>query len=859
MVAPRLRLAAACMIAGLALSSSNSPAAELVELSAENWAKYAPQGKEVDAIYGDYVLRNDKIVAVIARPVATRDANLTVRNVGGCLLDLTEVGQQNDQLSAFYPTAARSSFTSEKSIRVAASGGQPESPNGNAIQGKSVTWQCSSAKGAPAVLLRYSLSDGDPYVTVETTYTNQTDKPISFELVDAVRADRTFTMGADRATNLFWAADEWFQQAYGVVAEGHTLRRARTRGVLLTYEHEGAAKVTLAPGKSHTLVRKVFPARHTPGVKAIALALAGKSDLRAVELKVTDPAGPVEDARVTIRNGQAVFGVARTPRDGVLSLRLPPGKYPLSVTAVGRPETKQTLVVDAADGELAATVKLEACGYVAAKITDEQGRPIPCKVEFRGKDGATSPYWGPDSKAWGVHNVQYTHHGDFKAELGPGRYDVIISHGNEYDAVFTEIDVTRGETTPLAARLRRSVDTTGWISSDFHSHSSPSGDNTSMQLGRVLNLLAEHIEFAPCTEHNRISSYTPHLKKLGVEPLMATCTGIELTGSPLPINHQNAFPLVHKHHTQDGGGPHTHGDPLVQIERLALWDNNASKVVQGNHPNLVQMLGDRNLDGKPDGGFAKMFGFMDCIEIHPPQAILSPPKPGAKGAAARNRMFNWMQMLNLGYRLPGVVNTDAHYNHHGSGWLRNYIESPTDDPAKVKIEDIIHAVEHGHMVMTNGPFMEVKLRAKKSDQPAGGSAAAAGPGDDLSAPGGEATLHVRVQCPNWHDINRVQVFVNGKPEKTLNFTRRTHARMFADETVKFDQQVPLKLAADAHVIVAAAGEGLQLGPVMGPSRGKAMPIAVSNPIFVDVDGEGFKPNGDLLGVPLPLEMKPHKH
>jgi hypothetical protein len=31
-----------------------------------------------------------------------------------------------------------------------------------------------------------------------------------------------------------------------------------------------------------------------------------------------------------------------------------------------------------------------------------------------------------------------------------------------------------------------------------------------------------------------------------------------------------------------------------------------------------------------------------------------------------------------------------------------------------------------------------------------------------------------------------------------------------------------------------------------------MPIAVSNPIYVDVDGGGFKPNADTLGSPLPV-------
>jgi hypothetical protein len=33
-----------------------------------------------------------------------------------------------------------------------------------------------------------------------------------------------------------------------------------------------------------------------------------------------------------------------------------------------------------------------------------------------------------------------------------------------------------------------------------------------------------------------------------------------------------------------------------------------------------------------------------------------------------------------------------------------------------------------------------------------------------------------------------------------------------------------------------------------------VPMAVSNPIYVDVDGGGFKPNGDTLGAPLPTAL-----
>ena len=65
---------------------------------------------------------------------------------------------------------------------------------------------------------------------------------------------------------------------------------------------------------------------------------------------------------------------------------------------------------------------------------------------------------------------------------------------------------------------------------------------------------------------------------------MGTCVGIELTGRPLPLNHQNAFPLVMRPNTQDGGGPTADDDPETQIERLALWDGASDKLVQVNHP-----------------------------------------------------------------------------------------------------------------------------------------------------------------------------------------------------------------------------------------------------------------------------------
>jgi hypothetical protein len=169
------------------------------------------------------------------------------------------------------------------------------------------------------------------------------------------------------------------------------------------------------------------------------------------------------------------------------------------------------------------------------------------------------------------------------------------------------------------------------------------------------------------------------------------------------------------------------------------------------------------------------------------------------------------------------------------------VKSPTDDPAQIRTLDVVHAAERGNLVMSSGPFMEVRLC------PDGDSRAEAIPGDSLSARDGKATLKVRVQCPNWFDVDRVQVLLNGHPAEGLNFTRRSDPGRFSGATVKFDQEIPLRLERDTHVIVVAIGEQSKLGPVMGPEHADDRPVAVSNPIFVDVDGGGFKHDGNPLG------------
>ncbi|MFW6125144.1 MAG: hypothetical protein ACOC46_03260 [Pirellulales bacterium] len=226
---------AVALLAGVA--APRVPAADLVRLTPQTWDRYVPQGKEVDSIYGDFVLRNDRLVAVVANPVEGRNANMTVRDAGGSIIDLTLTGRQNDQLSAFYPGAR------EHALRFAGVSAQAPAVYEASdlerlfLRGETVTLRCAAeaAEGKPAVEVRYTLADDEPFVLVETTYTNPGDAPLEVELTDAVRADRSFEAVPDGPAPLFWVYDKWFGQAYGVVAEGAQIAKESNRGLALRY------------------------------------------------------------------------------------------------------------------------------------------------------------------------------------------------------------------------------------------------------------------------------------------------------------------------------------------------------------------------------------------------------------------------------------------------------------------------------------------------------------------------------------------------------------------------------------------------------------------------------------------------
>jgi hypothetical protein len=810
------------------------------ELNADNWDALVPPGKEVDAIYGDTTLQNKHLRAVIAQPVATRNANMTVRNIGGCLIDLTRRNFESDQLSAFYPGRRAFAFsdlkTGDGSVTVSAEG--------------------TDTKAAYSVV--WSLPDDANYLTAKSVWTNTTKADLNLVLEDDVRADggKEDMLKSPAGTHdLFWIHDVFWRQAYGIHAPGYRIRvNGNARESVLVYEPIDGKPVVLKPGESFELVRHVFVHWDLPNVMADYEASIGQGDnLQKMLIAVTSGGQAISWVRLDLSSGETNRGTTVASISGSIPIRLPRGHYTAKVSVAGRELKPRNFEVS---NKSVIKIELEdlTLGRAWIIVTDAEGQRIPAKLQFKGKGETPTPDWAPETGEQFVKNLAYTADGKVDVALEAGEYEVTVSRGSEYNADYRTLKIEDGKTTEMSVTLPRVVETAGWVSADFHSHSSPSGDNTSSQLGRVLNLLAEHIEFAPCTEHNRISTYDQHLETLHAKHLMATVSGMELTGTPLPLNHQNVFPLILKPRTQDGGGPVTDASPETQMERIAAWDNNSVKLIQQNHPDIGWLFYDRDGNKTPDEGYSRSFGLMNVMEIHPIDPLLKPSQFEVRdGKPIGNQTaLNWLQLLNQGFRIYGVVNTDSHYNFHGSGGLKLWIKSTSDNPAAIRPDVMRDSSRNGHLIMSNGPYLEATFKEAGTDQVPVYS------GQDLLAKSKKVSAEIRVQCPNWLDVDTVIVLVNGRRSDKLTFSRDTHPDMFGKDYLKFENTVDIELTEDAHLIVLTGHRTQVLGDIMGPMWGTQHPTALSNPVFVDIAGDGFTANKDTLDIPLPVKFVAEK-
>ena len=364
-------------------------------------------------------------------------------------------------------------------------------------------------------------------------------------------------------------------------------------------------EVRLGPHNTGVVSRDFWVASNLGEISNLiesARAKATTSPLGTLRASVTSLGQAVSGARVAIENDQSRV-VMTTNADGGVSAQLPPGSYRVSAWAPARePTAKQTIQIS---GDVPATVSfaLTEPRRLTVRVHEVGAGPMPAKVTVLCPSGPcpTAPrnlvLYVDNTKDPQPDNVQLIGFVDATGsetfELPPGQYLVLVSRGPEYSIFPNTYPATPGAPVDLTttdvvidAPLAHVIDTTGWMSADFHVHAVNSPDSIVDNASRALGFAADGVDVLVSTDHDVVTDYAPVIASTGLSPFLASVVGEEV--SPMEFGHYNLFPLVRDASDPVSGGAVDWANPngLALSPRRIFEAGRAkgARTVHFNHP-----------------------------------------------------------------------------------------------------------------------------------------------------------------------------------------------------------------------------------------------------------------------------------
>jgi hypothetical protein len=606
-----------------------------------------------------------------------------------------------------------------------------------------------------------------------------------------------------------------------------------SQNALLTLIGADPVRFRVASGGSNTYTRFLGVGDGSPS-NAVDL----ENEVRGfasgtVEGCVSVAGTPVAGARVSVGtnlflNSQKLFSHFRT-RPGPCpnySGSVLPGSYAAVAGLPGHPYEGGALLPPAKPVNVVAAATssvdfdLPATGGLRVNAVDESGAPIPARVTVVGFDpspeatvaGPALPGFGgsrqgvlldtSDFLPYGIAAVGYTDATgtvEFPLEPGVSLYHVFVSRGSEYSAFRTAspITVAAGSTTVVNAQIARVLDTSGFVSSDFHVHGIRSADSRVSDLHRVQSYSAEGVENVIMTDHHVHTDLRPAIADAGLGAFLTATVGEEITS--FDYGHWNAYPLLidpsspHATYSADGsiqlsGGstdwaqaaPPGQDFPVhgalnaTPAEVVALATAGAlstpDTTIQINHVSShfqplkidTSLVPPRDLMTDLERARRRLpstAAVPNLFQHYPALELWNGDARSHQAEFLVQRIGIWMNHLNQGLRTTFIADTDSHhFTNLNTAGARTWTASPTDAPAAIDGADVAAAVVTGRAVGGQGVYVQTRLLATD------GSGDAA----DLSLAGdtamtdatGNVVLEIQVQSPAWARWDRVEVYAN---------------------------------------------------------------------------------------------------
>ncbi len=775
-----------------------------------------PGGPAASGRVGDYLLYNDLIEVVIGAIPHTYGFGRS----GGNILDATLRGRDNDQIAQVF-TYLDDTFPRQlvyDHLYITENGASR--PVGEIV----VTGRDSENPNILGVT-RYTIHAGQPWVRLVTEIINTGKSRIQdYELGDSIQWGMVqhFVPGygtdvAGRVTHSSWVAGIGEGVSYGLSTRLPAL--AGPHGS--DWSDMKSGTVDLSPGGKVSYERYFHVGRgDTESIAAAALAARGDLVTRLTGRTVEMESGtPVEGTRIEARfaRNDRPAGIALSDAQGVFSLTLPPAVYRLSAWHRARGVVLDGLTVDLTRGPLKpVTIELTPPSTLLFRVEAGGEGVIPCRLTFEGLDGTPDPDFGHPSNAPGSMNVYYSATGKGRILLPPGRYRVTVSHGPEYSVRQEVLTLPAGQEQLLAVMLEREVDTSGYLAADFNQLSRYSTNAWVEPEALLVADLAEGVELVAVTDIGHVTDLQPLVEARGWTHRLHLFPGQQLVSDT--FGSINAFPVP-----PPAGGEWNVLDArgMTPAEVMGAFQGSpVSPILQVNQPregqegyfNLLRLDAQTGEPESPDFSFA-----FDAIEVF----------SGKRMKNASRVLRDWFLLLNRGYVYTALGNSvSRRITTQERGYPRNYVGLDTDDPAEVTAGDLVEALRYRReIVVTNGPF--IRLRANGVGRI--GSMVPARPDGPAGEP--RVVLEIAVDAPAWVDVDEVEVVANGTVLRRLQVPA-------SDRHPRFQDVVEDSPKQDTWYVVIVRGYD-SLEPVVTRYKGTTItPFAFTNPIWVDVDGDG---------------------
>jgi len=587
--------------------------------------------------------------------------------------------------------------------------------------------------------------------------------------------------------------------------------------------------VDLQPGQSQTREYALITGEDEATVLESVYEELGV-DAHAAFFEFDSPSTDAFEWIVRDAASSAVF--FRTFRDRPISsaIALPAGNY--EVRANFFPGVAECSLSVSERGPNRCRLRDPPKGRARVRIVDSEGAFVPGKVSFRGLPPTPSPYFRPVDPTrhegyWESYkNSVFPDEAGSEVALAVGSYRVSASRGPEFSIDERSVSISEGETAELVFRIDRVIDRPDLISVDPHLHTLESDGAVDVK-SKIRAIVAEGVDVAIATDHNRPVDYRPALEALGLQDELIAFVGAEVT-VPERLDY-NTYPMIVRPDEHNNGAIDVLSTDLATLFR-ASRARDPGVVLQINHPRSWQFdyFNWHALD--PESAAFAREGFdlgFDVLEV----------VNGADYDRPDNRATrkDWLNLLRRGHFFPLVGSSDSHeIDRDEPGYSRTYVYrgdalTTSRDPAR-----LMQRIAEGHSFASNGPILDLTVSGRY------------GPGDTLGAVGGAVEVAVEVWSAPWIEASALQLYVNGEarslPMRPLSQAPTRHLR--ADLALRLDRDTflvaELRGSRPLSPVVQASSEGADAG---------VLPYALTNPVFVDVDGNGrFDP-------PLPREIE----